>query len=149
MDMTFKFNTQRVKVYPQIYMLKPKVCTPSDIHMFHTDGGPHWLQGNACVWPPKQDRGEPKTRTILDEPVLATAYRAYLEQRGRFQRTFEVPRDSIPITLAHAAEIYHNSLQLPAYHQPNYVDHLLTEWHLCERARYIPPSCKLHVIDAE
>lgn len=99
-------------------------------------------------WSAPNERGEPRPRLITEEPVFVTAYWAYLEQRGRYQRDDELPRDSGALSIAHAAEIYHNSKLVPAYDAPNYIEHLLTEWHLSERARYVPPPYKFNVVEA-
>lgn len=93
------------------------------------------------------DRGEPTPRVITDDPVLKTCYAAYLEQRGRFMRHGEVPHDSKPITLLHAAELLHNANELIFTTPEQFVDILIKEFHLCEKARYVPPPYRISVME--
>lgn len=122
---------------------KPCLCWPGDIKEFTTAEG-----YRACSWPAKQDRGEFKTRLIEDDPVIVTIYKTYLEQRGRFMRHGELPRDSKPVDVETAVDVIKKADEFIATTPPKFVELVLLELHLCEKERYIPPPYRMNVVNA-
>ncbi|HEY2810561.1 MAG TPA: hypothetical protein VGJ00_04130 [Rhabdochlamydiaceae bacterium] len=80
---------------------------------------------------------KPRISPNIDNPVVDILYRCYLEQRGRFIRHNEIPRDSQAMYRNDVANI------VDIYNGPSgrwTVDDILSEFHLAEKARYVRPK---------
>ncbi len=83
------------------------------------------------VWPPKQDRGEPRPRNIEDHPIIKIIYEIYLERRGRMKRQGEAFGEAmLPIDIASILQQY------GGVHGNWSVDLMVEEILLSDSARY-------------
>lgn len=105
---------------------------PSDIHVYDTPNG------KACEWPPKQKRGEPVPREIMNSPFVDITYRCYLEQRGRFMRHGELPHDSSAVSKYQCGVFLSEDREISP-------DMLLRRMHAEEIRKYVPPPYRMTV----